>query len=202
MLAHNAFFKTCDGVEPGDLMPRKQARSRAGGNEWIAFGLAFLVALGVVWLAVNYPAAPAAAPGTAGAQHPYFAPGDDLREQDVLSVEGTTVVIGRGCLAIVADTSPERAEAIELALLNRTGDRPNAYDGWASMLNEFGITFEAVTLYGRSEHAYLSRAIFRSGSTVLDLDMRPSDAIALALRVGAPIYVNMTLLREVGEDIC
>jgi bifunctional DNase/RNase len=39
-------------------------------------------------------------------------------------------------------------------------------------------------------------------SDLLDLDMRPSDAMALALRTGAPIYLNMTLLREVGTDIC
>lgn len=158
------------------------------------------MALGIVWLAVNYPAKPAAAPGvTAG---PYFAPAEEFREQNVLRVDGTTITIGRGCTAIVAETSEERAEAIELGLANETGERPSAYDGWASLLKEFNVTLEAVTLYGRNGDAYLSRAIFRVDSKVLDLDMRPSDAMALALRVGAPVYINMTLLREVGKDIC
>ncbi|MEM7813917.1 MAG: DUF151 domain-containing protein [Candidatus Aenigmatarchaeota archaeon] len=183
-------------------MPRKP-KKQAGGEEWTAFGLAFLVALGIVWLLVNYSApVEQAAKRTEAATSPYFAPGDEFREQDVLDVDGTQVTIGRGCLAIIAETSPERAEAIELALANKSGERPNAYDGWASVLEEFNIAFEATTLYGRSEGAYLSRAIFRSGNSVLDLDMRPSDAIALALRTDTPIYLNMTLLREVGENIC
>jgi len=59
-----------------------------------------------------------------------------------------------------------------------------------------------MTMWGRSEDVYLSNAIFRSDNNVLELDMRPSDAIALALRTGTPIYLNMTLLREVGVNIC
>ena len=178
-------------------MPKKQR-----SNEWVAFGLVFLVALGIVYVAVNYPSERAAPPGGTLEQTPYFSPGDEFREQNVLRIDGTTITVGRGCTAIVADTSQERADAIAFALANKTDVRPNAWDGWASTLKSFNITLEAVTMWGKSEDAYLSNAIFRSGSDVLELDMRPSDAIALALRIGTPIYLNMTLLREVGVNIC
>jgi len=177
-------------------------RLRKNGSEWVAFGIVFLIALGIVYVAVNYPSAPAAPGAPTGAEVPYFAPTEELREQNVLLIDGTTITIGRGCTAIVADTSAERADAIAIALQNQTGERPTSWDGWASMLKTFNITFEATTLWGRSETAYLSRAIFRQRENVLDLDMRPSDAIALALRTGTPIYLNMTMLREVGVDIC
>ena len=178
-------------------MPRKK-----NGSDWVAFGLVFLVALGIVYVAVNYPATPTAPLGGTSEQTPYFSPGEEFREQNVLRVDGTTITVGRGCTAIVADTSQERADAIALALANKTDVRPNAWDGWASTLKTFNITFEAMTMWGRSEDVYLSNAIFRSDNNVLELDMRPSDAIALALRTGTPIYLNMTLLREVGVNIC
>jgi len=180
-------------------MPK--VRTKKNGSEWVAFGIVFLVALGIVYVAVNYPERQTVSGGTLP-QAPYFSPGDEFREQNVLRVDGTTITIGRGCIAIVADTSTERAEAIVLALANKTDVRPNAWDGWASTLKSFNVTLEAVTMWGKSEDAYLSNAIFRSGSDVLELDMKPSDAIALALRTGTPIYLNMTLVREVGVNIC
>jgi len=175
--------------------------TKRDGSEWTTFGIIFLVALGIVWLAVNYPVSPStyspsAMPGS------YFSPSEEFALENVLNVSGTTIAVGHDCLAIIADTTPERAEAISMGIENKTGERPSAWDGWASMLSTFNVTFEATTLYGKSGTAYLSRAIFRQGSNILDLDMRPSDAIALALRTRTPIYVNMTLLREDGENIC
>jgi len=37
---------------------------------------------------------------------------------------------------------------------------------------------------------------------VLALDIRPSDATAIALRAKAPVYINESLAREVGNYIC
>jgi hypothetical protein len=179
-------------------MAKIRSKAKRKGSEWVAFALVLLVAAGILLAVVNYAPVKEAAPSGEA----YFAPSDELREQNVLEVDGNTVTIGRGCTAIVSETSPERAEAIQMGLENKTGERPTSYDGWASMLGEFNVTLEAVTLYGKTDSAYLSRAIFRIDNRVLDLDMRPSDAMALALRTGAPIYLNMTLLREVGTDIC
>jgi len=49
---------------------------------------------------------------------------------------------------------------------------------------------------------YYSDMIFNQDKKVLILDSMPSDAIAIALRMDAPIYINETLLEEVGKDIC
>jgi bifunctional DNase/RNase len=142
------------------------------------------------------PGLPARPPG------PFFAPSSEFLEQNVLRVADSTVTIGRDCMAIVSDTSPERAEALEIALAGVVPPRPTAYDGWASMLERYNISFEATTIHAFDGNAYLSRAIFRWQDEVLDLDMRPSDAMALAVRTGTPIYLNMTLLRQVGRNVC
>jgi bifunctional DNase/RNase len=51
-------------------------------------------------------------------------------------------------------------------------------------------------------NSFYSKLILRQGNTILSLDARPSDAIAIALRANSSIYVNSTLLREVGKKVC
>ncbi|MBI4153913.1 bifunctional nuclease family protein, partial [Candidatus Woesearchaeota archaeon] len=94
--------------------------------------------------------------------------------------------------------------AIQLGLLGQVVDRPTVYDSWAGMIDTFGIRFDAMTMYGVDDDvsAYLSHGYFQFNSEVTELDMKPSDAIALALRTKTPIYINTTLLKEKGENIC
>ncbi len=133
----------------------------------------------------------------------YFVPPLGFVEQNVFRVDGIqTIVIGRDCRAIVADTSPERAEAIKDGLEGRVSGRPTAYDQWADSLETFGIILEAVTIHDFDGNVYLSTGVFRQGSSVLELDMRPSDALALAPRAQSPIYISSDLLARFGEDIC
>ncbi len=52
------------------------------------------------------------------------------------------------------------------------------------------------------ENSYRSTMIFESDGRILELDARPSDATALALRTGTDVFINETLLNEMGVDIC
>jgi bifunctional DNase/RNase len=123
----------------------------------------------------------------------------------VLEVSGTTVIAGSNCTAMVADTTEERAQAIVDALANSTGPRPDTWTSWKMSLNSFNVTVDAVQIQ-RFDGKYYYSDVLLHGMTdqekVLRLDMRPTDAMALAIRVGAPIYINTTLLKEVGKDIC
>lgn len=135
---------------------------------------------------------------------PFFVPTAGFVKQDVLQVEGNIIVVGSGCSAIVAPTSEERAAAIQEGQAGQVAGRPTVYDGWAAMLETFGIKFDAATVYGVDEGqgAYLSKGYFQFGADVTELDMKPSDALALALRTKTPVYMNQTLLDERGTDIC
>lgn len=123
----------------------------------------------------------------------------------VLEVTDNTVITGANCTAIIAETTEERAQAISDALAGQTGDRPDTWMSWANSLRSFNITVEAVQIQSFSNNYYYSDVLLRGlaeQEKVLRLEMRPSDAIALALRSGAPIYINSTLLEEMGKDIC
>jgi len=121
---------------------------------------------------------------------------------DVLEVIDNTIVIGKGCRAIVAETSPERAYSIQLGIEGIIDDRPNTHDIFAETIKSFNITLEYVSLDNYYNGIYYANLVFKSRDKYLRLDSKPSDAIALALRTNSTIYINETMLEEVGEDIC
>ncbi len=120
----------------------------------------------------------------------------------VLRVADSTIIIGNNCTAIIAETSPERAESIAAALEKRVGERPNTHDTIAQILKSFNITLESVRMERYDSRFYYSDIYLRSKEKLLKLDVMPSDGIALALRMNASIYVNKTLLNEIGKNIC
>ena len=121
---------------------------------------------------------------------------------DVLHVSGQTVIIGNNCTAIVQDTSAERAQSIQDGINGVMQQRPNTHDIFAQTLKSFNITLDYVTIDNFVNGTYYSNLFLRSGNKILKLDSKPSDAIALALRTNSTIYINKTLLKEVGTNIC
>lgn len=127
---------------------------------------------------------------------------EDYMIANVLQVSGQTVIIGNNCTAIVQDTSAERAQSIQDGIAGIMEQRPNTHDIFAQTLKSFNITLDYVTIDNFVNGTYYSNLFLRSGNKILKLDAKPSDAIALALRTNSTIYINKTLLQEVGEDIC
>ena len=121
---------------------------------------------------------------------------------DVLQVSGQTVIIGNNCTAIVQDTSAERAQSIQDGINGVMEQRPNTHDIFAQTLKSFNISLDYVTIDSLVNGTYYSNLFLRSGNKILKLDSKPSDAIALALRTNSTIYINKTLLKEVGTNIC
>jgi bifunctional DNase/RNase len=123
-------------------------------------------------------------------------------EADLLEVSGSTIILGNGCQAIVAETSPERAYSIELGIEGIIDERPNTHDIFAETLRSFNITLDYVTLDRYEDGVYYANLFLKTKDKVLKLDSKPSDAIALALRTNSTIYINETLLNDIGETVC
>lgn len=127
---------------------------------------------------------------------------DGFVEASVLQVSGDTIIIGNNCTAIAATTSPERAQSIRQGIDGAMGERPNTHDTIVQILKSFNITADAVKFNYYDGKYFYSDMVLHSGSKVLALDMMPSDAIAIALRTNATIYINGTLLAQIGKKIC
>ena len=89
------------------------------------------------------------------------------------------------------------AAAIANALEGVEPSRPLTHDLFVMMLEVFGHTLEEVRITALSEGTFYALLVVDSEQ----ISARPSDAVALALRCGAPIYGAPELLDEVGVEI-
>lgn len=92
------------------------------------------------------------------------------------------------------------AAAIRMRLENDGPIRPISYDLLSSMVDDLAVNVRQVVIHNVRHSTYYARVVIEKDHTIKDIDARPSDAIALALRTDTPIYVSHALLDEVGLD--
>lgn len=92
-------------------------------------------------------------------------------------------------------------ESIALGLSETPTPRPMTYNFMANLLEVTGAELEEVWIEALREITFYAVVKRRSGDQVREVDARPSDAIALALRMNCPIYVAQELLEQHGMDI-
>ena len=124
-------------------------------------------------------------------------------EVDASGQNGIVKITG-GCYQITATVEKEMAISILNGLNKVVGPRPNTHDLFKDTLNALGAKILMIKITDLREDSYISKMIVRKGNTLLSLDARPSDAIAIALRTDytVPIYMNETLLMKEGTKIC
>lgn len=94
--------------------------------------------------------------------------------------------------------SPE-ATAIVYAYQGMQTPRPMTHDLFVTVLGDFGITLEQVAVTALREGTFYAELTLRRGDTVERISSRPSDAIALAVRLGdVPIVVDEDVFEEAG----
>ncbi len=89
------------------------------------------------------------------------------------------------------------ANSIALQLEGITMPRPLTHDLLKSLVEKLGHTIERVVIHSLEENVFFAKLMVRrpDGSTV-EVDSRPSDALAVALRCGATILVARTVLDQ------
>lgn len=90
------------------------------------------------------------------------------------------------------------AQSIAMRLEHVIPPRPMSHDLMVSMFHAFGIALDEVLIYRFSEGVFMSRLKLSNEKTNLELESRTSDAIALALRIGAPIFITQEVLNKTG----
>lgn len=108
-----------------------------------------------------------------------------------------------GCWQIEMTPLESQIYSIDLGLRKQTYARPLTHDLMADIFSTFGIKVNMVKIVDQIEGGtYRARLIVQRGTQIQDLDSRPSDAIGIAVRTGAPVYVNQTLYEQTGRNIC
>jgi hypothetical protein len=102
-------------------------------------------------------------------------------------------------LLLEVGTPEGRAIAVESEEIKTP--RPLTHQLTASLLEALGASLIHVLIHRYEESTFYSALNIRKvDGTVLEHECRPSDAIALALHVGAPIFVTEEVLAEAGQD--
>lgn len=90
------------------------------------------------------------------------------------------------------------AQAIALELEHIKPPRPMTHDLLKHVIQSFGAEMQQVFINDLSEGTFYAQIIYHKNGKQIEQDARPSDAIALAIRFEAPIFVSDTILDEAG----
>lgn len=91
------------------------------------------------------------------------------------------------------------ARSIAMELDGVVRRRPLTHDLMKTMLDRVGVEFRKVIVSALEKNTYFARIHLRSDGRRMEIDSRPSDAIALALRFDRPIFVRQDVFRAGGQ---
>jgi bifunctional DNase/RNase len=93
---------------------------------------------------------------------------------------------------------PWEASAIAMRLQGLTPERPLTHDLFAAALDELGVHVDQVVISSLAEETFHARLFLSQDGRTLELDARPSDALALAVRTGVRILAAEAVLDQAG----
>jgi uncharacterized protein len=98
---------------------------------------------------------------------------------------------------------PWEASAIAMKLQGLTADRPLTHDTFASALESLGVRVDRVVISVLAEETYHARLHLERDGAEFEIDSRPSDALALAVRTGGRIFASAAVLEQaaLGGDL-
>ncbi|GCE11797.1 bifunctional nuclease family protein [Tengunoibacter tsumagoiensis] len=90
------------------------------------------------------------------------------------------------------------AYAIAVELQGTTSPRPLTHDLLKNVISELGSKMVSIVISDLIDDIYYARLVLDMGGRHVEIDSRPSDAIALAVRSKTPIYVEESVLERAG----
>jgi len=96
---------------------------------------------------------------------------------------------------------PAEADAIAVRLQDVNVARPLTHDLLRSVIDTLGASVEHVVVNDLSNDTFFARITLQVDGRSLEIDSRPSDAIALAVRAQVPIYADETVLDKAGVKL-
>ncbi len=90
------------------------------------------------------------------------------------------------------------AQAIAIEIEKIVPNRPMTHDLFKSFANNFHFHIEEITISDLKEGVFFAKIVCTDGLKKIEIDARPSDAIAIGLRFDSPIYTYENILAEAG----
>ena len=91
------------------------------------------------------------------------------------------------------------ALAIDRRLKGQPTPRPQTHELLSSVIEKLDGRLERIVINDLQDHTFFARLVIRQNGKTVEIDSRPSDAIALGVSNNVPIFVAEHVLDEVGE---
>jgi bifunctional DNase/RNase len=119
----------------------------------------------------------------------------EVREEQVIVLKETE---GARSFPIVIGLN--EAAAIDRGVRKIKPSRPMTHDLIRNVLEGVNATLKSIVIHNIKNSTFFANLILQRNGTEIEIDARPSDAIALALQMKAPIFVDEAVLKEVGAS--
>jgi bifunctional DNase/RNase len=93
------------------------------------------------------------------------------------------------------------AEAIAMELQGVTAARPLPYDLMKTLIGDMGGAVDRIVVTDLSQDVFYARIVIQQNGRAVEVDSRPSDAIALAVRARVPILVDEAVMERAGVTL-
>ncbi len=90
------------------------------------------------------------------------------------------------------------ALAIDRRLKGQPTPRPYTHELLASVVEKLEGKLERIVINDLQDHTFFARLVIRQNAKMIEIDCRPSDAIALGIAGNVPIFVADHVMNEVG----
>jgi uncharacterized protein len=117
---------------------------------------------------------------------------------------GCAVFLGNGKKVIFFYIDPAIGNSINAVLAGQAPDRPLTHDLFLMAMEAFGGKLMRVVIVSMADDVYYARLIFQAENEIqekkiVELDARPSDCIALAVRAQCPIFMVSSLWKSLPD---
>jgi hypothetical protein len=92
-------------------------------------------------------------------------------------------------------------EAIRFKLMEVEVQRPMTHDLLGSVIGDLGGTIHSIVLSELKNDTFFAKIVIETNDTLIEIDARPSDALALAVRSEAPIYAEDEVVEKAGVSL-
>lgn len=109
------------------------------------------------------------------------------------------IILSESCHYFEFYTTREQGNAIEIAYRNIETKRPLTHDIIIEIIRRFEIEPKLLRIDKIINDTYYATLVLKSALKYEEIDIRPSDGIAIAIRANIPIYVNRSLTKNKCE---
>lgn len=131
---------------------------------------------------------------------------DPLNTADYLPVTVDVVsggiLLSHNCTGVYIAMSNQKTFSIKRGLEHTLDIRPNYHDTTYDIITHYDVNITMAKISRVKNNFYYADLYLEKEGDLLHLDSRPSDALALATRFDAPVFVHNSVFKRQGIDIC